>query len=56
MAMLLNLKGFAEFLGACADRQDGYIMGAVGQKIKALNEWCFSLYKDRKQDSAAQSL
>lgn len=45
---------FAVFLGACADRHDGYIMGAVGQDPKELHEWYFNQYKDRKQYSAAQ--
>ena len=54
MALGLNLKGFAEFLGACADRHDGYIMGAVGQDPKTLHEWYFNQYKDRTQYSAKQ--
>lgn len=52
--MKLNPNEFALFLGARADRHDGYIMGAVGQNPKELHEWYFNQYKDRKQYSAAQ--
>lgn len=52
--MKLNPNDFAVFLSACADRHDGYIMGAVGQNPKALHEWYFNQYKDRSQYSAKQ--
>ena len=52
--MKLRPSEFAVFLGACADRHDGYIMGAVGQDPKALHEWYFNQYKDSKQYTAAQ--
>ena len=52
--VLLSLKGFVEHLAACADRKDGYIMGAVGQDPKTLHEWYFNQYKDRTQYSAKQ--
>jgi hypothetical protein len=51
---LLQLKPFVDFLGQCADRHDGYIMGAVGQDPKELHEWYFNQYKDRSQYSAKQ--
>jgi len=52
--MKLNPNEFALFLGACADRHDGYIMGAVGQNPKELHEWYFNQYKDRKTYTAKQ--
>ena len=52
--MKLNPNDFAAFLSACADRHDGYIMGAVGQNPKELHEWYFNQYKDRSQYSAKQ--
>ena len=52
--MKLNPNDFAAFLSACADRHDGYIMGAVGQDPKELHEWYFNQYKDRSQYSAKQ--
>lgn len=52
--MLLKLNEFVRFLGECADRHDGYIMGAVGQDPKELHAWYFNQYKDRTQYSAAQ--
>ena len=51
---LLRLDPFVDFLGQCADRHDGYIMGAVGQDPKELHEWYFNQYKDRSQYSAKQ--
>lgn len=51
---LLRLDPFVDFLGQCADRHDGYIMGAVGQDPKELHEWYFNQYKDRKEYSAKQ--
>lgn len=51
---LLKLHEFVEFLGKCADRHDGYIMGAVGQDPKELSAWYFNQYKDRSQYSAKQ--
>ena len=51
---LLRLDPFVAFLGACADRHDGYTMGAVGQNPKELHEWYFNQYKDRTQYTAAQ--
>lgn len=50
----LKIDEFVEFLGECADRHDGYIMGAVGQDPKELHEWYFNQYKDRKTYTAAQ--
>lgn len=50
----LNPNDFAKFLGECADRHDGYIMGAVGQDPKELHEWYFNQYKNRSQYSARQ--
>lgn len=52
--MLLMRSDFVQFLGKCADRHDGYIMGAVGQDPKKLHEWYFNQYKDRTQYSARQ--
>lgn len=52
--MKLNPNDFVAFLSACADRHDGYIMGAVGQDPKELHEWYFNQYKDRSQYSAKQ--
>jgi len=52
--MELKPSEFAAFLSECADRHDGYIMGAVGQDPRKLHEWYFNQYKDRKQYSAAQ--
>ena len=51
---LLRLDPFVSFLSECADRHDGYIMGAVGQDPKELHEWYFNQYKDRTQYSAKQ--
>lgn len=51
---LLKLHEFVEFLGKCADRKDGYIMCAVGQDPKELNQWYFNQYKDRKVYTAKQ--
>ena len=51
---LLRLDPFVDFLGQCADRHDGYIMGAVGQDPKELHEWYFNQYKDRKEYTAKQ--
>lgn len=51
---LLRLDPFVDFLGQCADRHDGYIMGAVGQDPKTLHEWYFNQYKDRKEYTAKQ--
>lgn len=52
--MKLNPNEFAQFLGECADRQDGYIMGAVGQNPKELHPWYFNQYAhDEKQHAQA---
>ena len=47
--MLLKLDKFVRFLGECADRHDGYLMGAVGQDPKALHEWYFNQYKENSK-------
>lgn len=39
---MLNPSEFARFLGERADHGDGYIMCAVGEDPKTLNEWYFS--------------
>ena len=52
--VFLSLQGFVNHLSVCADRHDGYIMGAIGQDPKELHEWYFNQYKDRTQYSAAQ--
>lgn len=40
--MMLNPSEFARWLGERADAGDGYIMCAVGEDPKTLNEWYFS--------------
>lgn len=40
--MLLDPNKFADFLEECEAAGHGYIMGAVGQDPKELNEWYFS--------------
>ena len=40
---------FAEFLECCAERKDGYLMGAVGQDPKVLNEWYFNQYRENEK-------
>ena len=43
---MLDPNKFADFLEACADRHDAYLMGAVGQNPKELHEWYFNQYKE----------
>lgn len=50
--MLLRRSDFAEFLGECADRHDGYIMGAVGQNPGELHEWYFNQYRENEKQYA----
>lgn len=50
----LDPNEFAAFLAERADRKDGYIMCAVGQDPKELNQWYFNQYKDRKVYTAKQ--
>ena len=49
--MKLNPNDFAVFLSTCADRHDGYIMGAVGQDPKELHEWYFNQYNDSQYNA-----
>ena len=50
--MKLNPNEFALFLGQCADRRDGYLMGAVGQNPKELHEWYFNQYREEEKQYA----
>lgn len=50
--MKQNPNEFALFLGQCADRHDGYLMGAVGQNPKELHEWYFNQYREEEKQYA----
>ena len=46
---LLNPIKFVNFLTASADAKDGYIMCAIGQDPKKLNDWYFDQYKENSK-------
>ncbi len=45
MEKMLNPNAFAAFLMERAEKKDGYIMCAVGQDPKTLNEWYYEQYE-----------
>ena len=56
MSNLLNPMHFAAWLKERAEKHDGYIMCAVGQDPKKLNEWYFDQYKKESSKRYAKAL
>ena len=48
----LNINAFVAFLGECAARKDGYIMGTIGQDPKKLPAWYFDQYGGEQKKKA----